>query len=113
MENVALDTIQFNNDNSILFSFSDTVGGNWHKQMLCKNVWKFCESNIFDESDMFPYFICDVFAAKLNKFEIKAAFDYIRYGFDTIPASSEYTLVCMDSGEVCIKLICKTVSYFE
>jgi len=90
MDNVSLDEILFNADNSILFVFSDTCEGNPYKNLLCKNVWKFTEDSFFESEDVFPIFICDVRVAKLEGKEIRNAFNHLRYGFGDIPSSDEY-----------------------
>lgn len=109
MENVTLDKIEHNNDKSMLFYFSNTYDGDVYKNLLCKNVWKFFKEDRIDDENTFPCFICDVRMIKLEKSEVKEAFNYLRYGFDNIPVSSEYTLICMDSGEICIELICESI----
>jgi len=107
MQNIALDRIEFNIDNSILFSFSNTYNGEPHKKLLCRSVWKFSAENNCEE-DAFPYFTCDVRMSNLENMEIRAAFDYLKYGFGEIPDSSEYILICMD-GDMGIELICSHV----
>jgi len=109
MENVNLEKIEFCNDNSILFSFLNSCDGKHYNDLLCSSVWKFSEENNFEKGDELPYFIYDVRMKKLEKYEIKAAFDYLKYGWD-VPESNEYYLICLDSGVVSINLICGNVS---
>ena len=44
--------------------------------------------------------------------EIKAAFDYLNYGWG-IPESDEYYLVCIDGGEMSIILICDNIEILD
>jgi len=110
MENVDLEKIEFASGNSVLFNFSDTCGVFSHKKLLCTNVWKFSFANNLDERDTSPLFIGDVRVTELMDVDVKSAFDYVKYEFADIPISDKYTLVCMDSGEIHIILICQTVS---
>ena len=111
MENIDLNKIEFRTDNSILFSFSSTCNGNEYKKFLCKNVWKFSASNNLNEEDIFPCFICDVRISELKPSEIKSTFNYLGYGFGDIPHSDKYLFVCLDSGEICIEMICSDISF--
>jgi hypothetical protein len=61
-----------------------------------------------ENGEGFAFFICDIRVAKLKDTEIAAAFRFLSYGFD-IPKSNEYHLLCMDSGDISISLICKTI----
>ena len=110
MQNVNLNKIEFSNSNSIRFSFSNSCDGNSYKNLLCTNVWKFTEDNNLCGGDTFPIFICDVRALELESSEIKEAFGCLGYKFGDIPNGSEYNLVCLDSGEISIALICETLS---
>jgi hypothetical protein len=65
-----------------------------------------------EKGEGFPVFICDVRVAKLKHSEIESAFAYLKYGF-SIPDSDEYTLLCMDSGDISISLICETIEIMD
>jgi len=109
MRDVNLYEIKFNSGNSIAVSFLNSYGDNadHYKTLTCNNVWKFSIASNFDEGEGFAHFICDVRGAKLTaEFEIKSAFEYLKYGFG-IPNSNEYHFVRMDSGEMYIDLICE------
>ena len=111
MQNIDLTKIEFDNK-SILFKFfsANSEEPPTDKYILCNNVWVFSEQNNLRQEDNFPIFICDVRLAILkNSSEIKSAFDYLGYGFDNIPSSREYSLLCIDSGEISIELLCETV----
>lgn len=108
MQNINLNAIEFLSDRSILFSFLNSYDGNIDKKILCRNVWKFSEENNLEKGEDFPFFICDVRAIKLENAEIQAAFDYFSYGLG-LPDGNEYHLLCMDSGDISIDLICEAV----
>lgn len=108
MQNINLNAIDFLNDRSILFSFFNSSDGNFYKKILCRNVWKFSEENNLEKGECLPFFICDVRAVKLEKAAIKTAFNYFNYGLG-LPDGNEYHLLCMDSGDVSINLICEAV----
>jgi len=108
MQNVNLNNIEFLSDRSILFSFLNSYNGDLNKKILCHNVWKFSEENNMEQGENFPFFICDVRIEKLENAEIEAAFSYFQYGL-SIPKCNEYTLLCMDSGDISIALICETI----
>jgi hypothetical protein len=108
MQNVNLNGIKFLNDRSIVFEFLNSYNGNFYKKILCCNVWKFSEENSIKQGGCLPVFVCDVRIAKLKNSEIDAAFNYLKYGF-SIPKCNEYNLLCMDSGDMSIALICETV----
>lgn len=108
MQNVNLNGIIFLNDRSILFDFLNSYDGNFYRKILCHNVWKFSEENNIEQGEEFPFFICDVRIAKLENTEIDEAFSYLNYGL-SIPKCNEYNLLCMDSGDISIALICETV----
>ena len=112
MQNVNLCKLEFRKPGVIQFDFLDSINGDFYKTIFCHNVWKYSEENRFDKGEEFAIFICDIRSAKLTGVEIKGAFNYLRYGFD-IPESDEYTLLCMDSGEVSIDLICETVEVVD
>jgi len=80
MSNVNLNGIEFLSVKNMLFSFLNSYNGDFYKEILFHNVWKFTEENIIDEREGFPIFICDIRADKLENAEIKAAFDYLKYG---------------------------------
>jgi len=106
MQNVNLMSIEFLDDYSILLSFLNSFNGEPYKKILCQGVWKFSEENNVEQEERFPCFICDVRVAKLKNTEIESAFRYLRYCW-RIPESDDYNMLCMDSGEMSIKLICK------
>ena len=108
LQNVDLCNIEFLSDCSVLFSFSNCYDGNPFKKILCHNVWQFSkESNT--EGEGFPLFICDIRVAQLKSLEIEEAFRYFRFGLG-IPSSHSYTLLCLDSGEISIRLICENIN---
>ena len=108
MENVDLSEICFLDNVAMSFVFHNTYNGGFYKKILCHNVWKFSKDINMWEGEGFNYFICDIRVAKLVDVEIEGAFSYLRYGL-TIPQSNEYNLLCMDSGDISINLICKTI----
>jgi hypothetical protein len=108
LQNVNLTSIEHLSDLSIVFRFSNTYDGGPCEKILCHTVWKFTEENCIGHDDESPFFICDVRTAKLEKAEIKSAFNYLNYGWD-IPDCSDYNLLCMDSGEISINLLCKAI----
>ena len=109
IQDASINKIKFLSANSILFSFTDIDNGNDHKNLICNNIWKQCGEYNFEKGDDFPIFIGDVRTIKLiNASDVKAAFDYLNYSYG-IPVSSGYNLVCIDSGEVSVTLICETV----
>jgi len=112
MQNVNLNSIEFLSVKNMSFCFLNSYNGDFYKKILCHNVWKFSEENIIDGGEEFPTFICDIRVAKLENAEIKAAFDYLKYGWD-VPVFNEYNLVCIDGGEISIDLICETVEITE
>jgi len=106
MQDINLYEIKFNSGNSIAVSFLNSYNGDHYKTLICNNVWKFSIASNFDEGEGFAHFICDVRSTKLTTdFEIKSAFEYLRYGFG-VPNSDEYHFVRMDSGEMYLELIC-------
>jgi len=109
MQNVNLNKIEFNIDNSIIFKFIDSFKGEVCENVECTNVWKFSIENNFEKGNAYPIFVCEVKVYKLSGIEIQDAFEYLSYGFGDIPKSKEYNLVCLDSGEICIELICETI----
>ena len=112
MSNVNLSKIEFLNDRSILFCFLNSYNGSFYKKIICHNVLKFTEDNYYEKSDGFPFFICDVKLTKLKNTDIENAFNYLRYGMN-IPDCQEYNLLCMDSGELSINLICGIVEIID
>lgn len=112
LENVNLIKIEILNDRSILFSFLNSYDGKFYKKILCLNVWKFISENNCENGDELPFFICDVRKLKLVNGDVEATFDFLKYGFN-IPISNEYNLLCMNSGEIGIYLICETIEISE
>jgi len=108
MQNVDLSKIDFLVDRSMLFTFHNTYDGGFYKKIRCHNVWKFTKDINMEKGEGFAYFICDIRAAKLEGSEIEGAFDYFQYIL-SVPHSNEYTLLCMDSGDISISVICETV----
>ena len=108
MCNVNLEKIVFSDDCSISFHFLNSYDGEFYKKITCNNVWKFTQENGFGKEERFPLFICEVRIFNINKTDIAEAFDIIGYGF-SIPGSDTHYLLCMDSGDVSIKLICGSV----
>lgn len=107
MNNINLNKIEFLN-NSISIEFLNSYNGAYYKKLLCNNVWKFISENNYEEKEEAPYFIGEVRLKKLEELEIIEAFKFLKYTFE-IPNSNEFNLVCIDSGDRSIKLICKTV----
>ena len=108
MQNVNLDYIGFLNGRLLIFKFLNSYDGSAYGEIICHNTWKYSEENSFEKGEGFPIFICDVRAVKLKGETIRAAFQYLKYGYD-IPECEECYLLCMDSGDVCITLICEAV----
>jgi len=108
MQNVNLERIEFLNDRSMSFCFLNSYDGGFCRKILCKNVWKFSEDINLDRNDTFPFFICDVKTIKLEKSNVEDAFRYFRYSLE-IPKSNNLYLLCMDSGDISIALICEVV----
>lgn len=110
MENVSLDKIEFTDVNIVTFGFSDIYTGKEYKTLICNNVWRFCHENIIEKDEGFPIFIGDVRMKRLaSNRDVVSAFKYLKYGF-CIPDGCEYHLVCIDSGDISISLICETAS---
>jgi len=110
LQNVSLGKIDFFSANSILFCFTDTYNGDDSINLICDNVWKHCGEYCFEDEDDFPIFIGDVRTLKLtNSLDVKSAFDYFNYSFG-IPKGKAYNLVCIDSGDISVQLVCETVS---
>jgi hypothetical protein len=95
-------------DRSIRFEFLSSYDGRFYKAIHCHNVVKFSEENNIRKGEDFPYFICDVRAVKLEKEDSKNAFEYMKYDM-MVPACDAYYFLCIDSGEICIQLICEMV----
>jgi len=112
MSNVNLNSIEFLSAKNMSFSFLNSYNGDFYKKILCHNVWRLSEGNIIDEGEEFPTFVCDIRVKKLKNVEIKAAFDYLKYGWD-VPVSNEYNLVCIDGGEISIDLICGKIEVLD
>jgi hypothetical protein len=108
IQNVNLSKIDFFDNNSISFDFLNSTDGNSYKRLTCSNVWKFSIENNIEKGEGLPFFICDIRLAKLEQSEIEGAFIYLNYGFG-IPSSEDYMLLCMDSGDISIALICEIV----
>jgi len=108
IQNENLVKIEFLIDRSITFDFINSYDGNFSNKIICQNVWKFTIENDMEREDEFPFFICDVRIKKLEHLEIEGAFEYLKYGLE-IPINNEYTLLCMDSGDISISLICEKV----
>ena len=108
LQNINLSKIEFPDNLSVSFTFLNSYDGSFYKKILCHNVWKFSKTNYSEEKEDFPLFICDVKIAKLECSNIESAFAYLKYDFN-IPYSNEYILLCMDSGDININLICETI----
>ncbi|MDQ2088228.1 hypothetical protein RBH29_17530 [Herbivorax sp. ANBcel31] len=106
-QNVNLDGIIISNDTGILFRFINSYDGKPSGTLRCYNVWK----SQFETGSLleFPVFICDVRMQKLDKFDIKSAFNYLDFGFE-IPDISDCYLICIDSGELSIILLCENIN---
>jgi len=117
IENVSLDRIVISGSNSISFEFINVCDGDAEKNLICGNVWKLSQEyipEIEEDPHSFPIFIGSVRAICFHdSTEVKATFGYLGYRFDTLPILDEYYFVCIDSGEVCIELICGKLSLVE
>ena len=108
LENINLSKIEFLDDCAINFSFLNSYDGSFCNKIICRNVWKFSKNNSIPKEECFPLFICDVRMATLRDEEITDAFKY--FGFDLFfPTNNDYILLCLDSGEISISLICSNI----
>ena len=104
-ENMNLEKIEII-DKNIDFNFTNSYNGDFAGILSCINAWKIqVESS---EALEYPAFVCDIRLKKLKGEEIADAFKYMKFGFE-IPKSTEYHLMCFDSGELSIALICEAV----
>jgi len=107
-ENINLVTMNIINNTTMNFQFSNSYNGELLNSILCKNIWKLsinCDDTIEKE---YPIFIGNVSFIKLKGENIKEAFNLLNYRFN-IPESNEYNFLCIDSGEISISLICKSM----
>lgn len=102
-ENVDLYDVSISNENGVRFDFLSCLNGKRCGYIRCRDVWKISFEAI--SSLELPIFICDVRMRRLTGSEIESAFKAFRQGFG-IPDSSDYYLLCMDSGEVSVLLLC-------
>jgi len=107
MQNVNLNDMRVLYDGTIEFDFLNSHNGDFYKKIRFINVWKVESENNIEKGEYLPFFICDIFVHKLKKEEIASAFSYLRYGFN-IPDADEYHLVCMESGDISLHLLCES-----
>jgi hypothetical protein len=93
---------------SILFEFLNSHNGELCNKIECKNTWKLSFETFDINEEDFPVFICDVRLKKLSKNEVIDITDFLNYSFKVQDTVNCY-LLCMDSGEVSISLICENV----
>jgi hypothetical protein len=58
-------------------------------------------------------FYYDVKIYRLKNEQIKEAFDYFKYGYNSIPKSQEYNLISLYGGDMDIDLICSNIEMIE
>jgi len=112
MQNVNLNQVKTMGTFAMAFEFRNSYDGNHYKKIVCNSVWKLSSDMCFSTGDEFPFFICDIRVAKLENAEIEAAFKMLNYGL-SIPHSKEYYLLCMDSGDISISLICEKIEVLD
>ena len=112
MQNVNLDKIVINGNFTIIFDFLNSEDGDTYKKIACYSVWKLSSDMDISEEDEFPFFVCDIKTLKLESSDVKSAFTHYGFGFN-IPESDEYNLLCMESGDISINLICKKIEILE
>lgn len=112
LTDVNLDKVNILDNGEIVFDFIDSYSGRFYKQMICSDVWKISVDMNLGPKEQFPIFIGDVRVIKLDKENVKEAYAYLGYGFE-IPESKEYNLVCIESGEISIVLVCGRVEIIE
>ena len=101
--NSNLQNFTFSGTSGIEFQFINSFDGKALGTLQCKKIWKL-QSEI-DATLDFPVFIGDVRIRDLSPDENENAFRYLNYGFAT-PEASKYYLVCIDSGEISIIILC-------
>lgn len=109
MENINLSKIVILDDGSIEFDFISSNDGSYYKKIVCTHVMKINSEINREIAETFPCFICDIKSIKLENEDINAAFEYFGYDFD-VPELDEYTLLCLESGDISINLICEAIS---
>ena len=112
MQYVNLSNIQFMDNISMVFEFLNSYDGKDYKKIVCNSVWKIASEMDCYPGDRFPLFICDILIKKLELCEVRQYSTLYRFGH-TIPESDEYFLLCMESGEVSISLICNKVEILD
>ena len=108
MQNVNLNKISILDNVTMFFDFLNSYDGEYYKKIICHSVWKFSSDMDLSIGDEFPFFICDIRVIKLENEDIESAFAHLGFGL-AIPESEEYNLLCMESGDISISLICKTI----
>lgn len=113
MCNVALNEIKLTDNNVLSFGFLNTFNGRPFKKLLCHKVWKMNFETGMEEDDEFPCFITDVKIYRLENEQVKEAFDYFNYGYNSIPKSKEYNLIAIYGGDMDIDLLCSYIEMIE
>ena len=112
MRNVNLIKIDILDNTTMIFEFANSFNGEYYKKILCHLVWKFSSDIYLSIGDGFPFFICDIRILQLKDVDIASAFERLGFGLE-VPESNEYYLLCMDSGDISISLICGSVEMQE
>ena len=101
--NSNLESIVFLSGSSLKFHFLNSFDGKKLGTLYCKEMRKLQYE--LDENSEFPIFIGDVRIHCLKQDEIEDAFEYLDYGF-IVPTVQEYYLVCINSGEISVIVLC-------
>ena len=112
MQNINLSKINITDNVTIIFEFLNSYNGDDYKKIVCHSVWKLSSDLCFAVGDEFPFFICDIRTEKLENSNIASAFAHYGFGLN-IPESEEYCLLCINSGDVSISLICEKIEILD
>ena len=108
MQNVNLSKISILDNVTMEFEFLNSYDGANYKKIICNSVWKLSSEIDLSMGNEFPIFVCDVRLRKLEKGDVKPVFVYYGFGLK-VSELKEYYLLCIESGEVSISLICESI----
>ena len=108
MQNVNLSKINILDNVTMVFEFLNSYDGADHKKIICNSVWKLSSEIDLSMGNEFPIFVCDIRLRKLENDDVKPAFEYYGFGL-MISELTEYYLLCIESGEVSINIICESI----
>lgn len=103
---VNLTKINIGASTSADFNFCNSYDGKYIGALICSHVWKI-DIETYSHVE-FPAFVCDVRVKKLSSDEKNKAFEYLNYKYE-VPEVETCYLVCLDSGELSIKLLCEDI----